>query len=129
MKYWAVGAAHENTDVSKDFFDQGIWYDGYAEDGDDRNRDTLNEVAIGDLILMKSSSPKGANHSITFTKLKGVGRVINKDDYYSFKVKWFNLDELPMDFDGISYRKIIEPLRDDEMLEFTLHIIQKKIEK
>lgn len=126
MNYWAVGAAHGNTDVSKDFLDQGIWYDGYAEDGDDRNRNTLNEVAIGDLILMKSSSTKGANHSITFTKLKGVGKVISKDDYHYFKVKWFDIDELPMDFDGISYRKTIEPLRDDEMLEFAQSIIEKE---
>jgi len=126
MNYWAVGAAHGNTDVSNDFLDQGIWYDGYAEDGDDRNRNTLNEVAIGDLILMKSSSTKGANHSITFTKLKGVGKVISKDDYHYFKVKWFDIDELPMDFDGISYRKTIEPLRDDEMLEFAQGIIEKE---
>lgn len=126
MKYWAVGAAHGSTDVSKDFLDQGIWYDGYAEDGDDRNRGTLNEVEIGDLILMKSSSTKGANHLITFTKLKGVGRVLSKDDYHYFKVKWFDLDKLPKDFDGISYRKTIEPLRDDEMLEFALSIIEKK---
>jgi 5-methylcytosine-specific restriction protein B len=126
MNYWAVGAAHGNTDVSNDFLDQGIWYDGYAEDGDDRNRNTLNEVAIGDLILMKSSSTKGANHSITFTKLKGVGKVISKDDYHYFKVKWFDIDELPMDFDGISYRKTIEPLRDDKMLEFAQGIIEKE---
>ena len=126
MNYWAVGAAHGSTDVSKDFLDQGIWYDGYAEDGDDRNRSTLNEVEIGDLILMKSSSTKGANHSITFTKLKGVGKVISKDDYHYFKVKWFDIDDLPMDFDGISYRKTIEPLRDDEMLEFAQSIIEKE---
>jgi MoxR-like ATPase/spore coat protein CotF len=124
MKYWAVGAAHGSTDVSKDFLEQGIWYDGYAEDDDDRNRNTLNEVAIGDLILMKSSSTKGANHSITFTKLKGVGKVISKDDYHYFKVKWFDIDELPMDFDGISYRKTIEPLREDEMLDFAQSIIE-----
>jgi MoxR-like ATPase len=126
MNYWAVGAAHGSTDVSKDFLDQGIWYDGYAEDGDDRNRSTLNEVAIGDLILMKSSSTKGANHSITFTKLKGVGKVISKDDYHYFRVKWFDIDELPIDFDGISYRKTIEPLRDDEMLEFAQSITEKE---
>ena len=126
MKYWAVGAAHGSTDVSKDFLDQGIWYDGYAEDGDDRNRDTLNEVEIGDMILMKSSSTKGANHSITFTKLKGVGKVINKDNYHYFKVKWIDLYELPKDFDGISYRKTIEPLREDEMLEFAQSIIEKE---
>src|SRR2546423_1940166 len=107
MNYWAVGATHSETDVSKEFFEKGIWYDGYAEDGDDRNRGTLDEVSIGDILLMKSSSTKGTNHSMTFTKLKGVGRVVSKDDYYSFKMKWFDLKELPLDFDGISYRKTI----------------------
>lgn len=126
MNYWAVGAAHGNTDVSKDFLDKGIWYDGYAEDGDDRNRSALNDVAIGDLILMKSSSTKGTKHSITFTKLKGIGKVISKDDYYYFKVKWFKIEELPKDFDGISYRKTIEPLREDEMLQFAQIIIDKE---
>ena len=77
------------------------------------------------MILMKSSSTKGVNHSITFTKLKGVGKVINKDSNHYFRVKWFDLAELPKDFDGISYRKTIEPLRDDEMLEFTQRIIEK----
>ncbi len=125
MNYWAVGAAHGDTDVSKDFLDQGIWYDGYAEDGDDRNKSTLDEVAIGDLLLMKSSSTKGAKHSITFTKLKGIGKVSSKEAYHSFKVKWFDIKELPIDFDGISYRKTIEPLRDDEMLEFAKSMTEK----
>ena len=129
MIYWAVGAAHDSTDVSKDFLDQGIWFDGYAEDGDDRNRNTLDEVSIGDILLMKSSSTKGANHSITFTKLKGVGRVVSKDDYYSFKIKWFDIKELPLDFDGISYRKTIEYAREDEMLKFAEEIIEKENKK
>ncbi len=126
MKYWAVGATHENTDISKDFLDQGIWYDGYAYSGDERNRGTLENVAIGDLLLMKSSSTKGANHAITFTKVKGIGKVISKENYHTFKVKWFNIKELPKDFDTISYRKTIELLRDDEMLEFAQQIIEKE---
>jgi MoxR-like ATPase len=126
MNYWVVGAAHGNTDVSNDFLTKGIWYDGYAEDGDDRNKNILDEVVIGDLLLMKSSATKGANHAITFTKLKGVGKVISKDNYYSFKVNWYKIKELPIDFDGISYRKTIEPLRDDEMLEFAQRITEKE---
>ena len=129
MTYWAVGAAHDSTDVSKDFLDQGIWFDGYAEDGDERNRNTLDEVSIGDILLMKSSSTKGSNHSITFTKLKGVGRVESKDDYHYFKMKWFDIKELPLDFDGISYRKTIEYVREDEMQKFAEQIIEKENQK
>jgi len=126
MNYWVVGATHSETDVSKDFLDKGIWYDGYAEDGDDRNRGTLEEVNIGDILLMKSSSTKGANHSMTFTKLKGVGKVVSKDDYHSFKMKWLDIKELPLDFDGISYRKTIEYAREDEMLKFAEQIHEKE---
>ena len=129
MIYWAVGAVHDSTDVSKNFLDLGIWYDGYAEDGDDRNRSTLEEVSIGDIFLMKSSSTKGTNHSITFTKLKGVGRVESKDNYHYFKMKWFDLNELPLDFDGISYRKTIECAREDEILKFAEQIIEKENQK
>ncbi|MBK9460070.1 MAG: hypothetical protein IPN94_11725 [Sphingobacteriales bacterium] len=78
---------------------------------------------------MKSSSTKGANHAITFTKVKGIGKVISKENYHTFKVKWFNIKELPKDFDTISYRKTIELLRDDEMLEFAQQIIEKEKEK
>lgn len=70
MNYWAVGAVHGDTDV---FLGNGIWYDGYAEDGDDRNRDTLERVAIGDLLLMKSSATKGVGHKLSLTKLKAIG--------------------------------------------------------
>jgi len=128
MNYWAVDATHSETDVSKEFFEKGIWYDGYAEDGDDRNKEILEEVNIGDILLMKSSATKGSNHSITFTKLKGVGKVVSKDDYYSFKIKWFDLKELPLDFDGISYRKTIEYVREDEMLKFVEQILAKEFQ-
>lgn len=126
MNYWAVGATHRNTDVSKVFLDQGIWYDGYAEIGDDQNRNILNQIAIGDLILMKSSSTKGANHSIAFTKLKGVGKVISKKAYHYFNVKWYDIDELPKDFEGVSYRKTIESLRYDVILKFVQSVIKNK---
>ncbi len=124
MNYWAVGASHSDTEVSKEFLEKGIWFDGYAEDGDDRNRGTLDEVNIGDILLMKSSSTKGANHSTTFTKLKGVGKVISKEDHHSFNMKWFEIKELPKDFDGISYRKTIEYAREDAMLIFAQQIIE-----
>ena len=44
MNYWAVGSTHSEKDVTKDFLEKGIWFDGYAEDGDERDRKTLEEV-------------------------------------------------------------------------------------
>lgn len=126
MNYWAVGATHSGKDVSKEFIEKEIWYDGYAEDGDEKYKGTLEEVSVGDILLMKSSSTKGANHSLTFTKLKGVGKVVSKEDYHSFNVKWFDIPELPLDFDGISYRNTIEYARQDEMLKFAEQILEKE---
>jgi len=118
MNYWAVGADHDGTPKLEEFLDKGIWYDGYADDGDDRNRETLSKVVVGDILLVKSSATKGQNHSTAFTKLKAIGVVISKDEYYSFNVNWFKVDGLPKDFDGIAYRKTIEKVRDDEMQYF-----------
>lgn len=129
MNYWAVGATHGKTDVSKEFLEKNIWYDGYAEDGDERDKATLDEVKVGDILLMKSSSTKGPNHSITFTKVKGIGKVIEKIEYYSFKVEWIKIKDLPMDFDGISYRKTIEISREDEMFDFAKFVMEKEIPK
>jgi len=129
MNYWAVGATHGETDVSKEFLEKNIWYDGYAEDGDVRDKNTLEEVEVGDILLMKSSSTKGPNHSITFTKLKGIGKIIEKEDYYSFKVEWIKIKDLPLDFNGISYRKTIESAREDEMLNYAKFIMEKEIPK
>jgi len=129
MNYWVVGATHGETDVSKEFLEKNIWYDGYAEDGDERDKDTLEEVEVGDILLMKSSSTKGPNHSITFTKLKGIGKIIEKEEYYSFKVQWTMIKELPLDFNGISYRKTIEISREDEMLDYAKFVMEKEIPK
>jgi 5-methylcytosine-specific restriction protein B len=128
MNYWVVGATHgETKDVSKEFLDKNIWYDGYAEEGDERDKDTLKELKVGDILLMKSSSTKGPNHSITFTKLKGIGKIIEKVEYYSFKVQWTSIKNLPLDFDGISYRKTIELAREDQMLDYAKFIMEKEI--
>ena len=115
-RFWAVGAAFgSENDMSSDFLNKGIWYDGYANDGDERNMTLLNEVQLGDYLVMKSSATKGAGHRTSFTKVKGIGEVIEKVDYFSFKVNWFLLSELPKDFDNIWYSKTIEELRDDNL--------------
>ena len=129
MNYWAVGANWGgNEDVSSEFIEKNIWYDGYAANEDDRDKYALENVKKGDFLLMKSSATKGAGHATTFTKLKAIGEVIEKENYYSFKVKWLPIKELPKDFDGISYRKTIEQMRDDEMLNFAQSKTNKLIE-
>ena len=121
--YWAVGAAFGADDMSGEFIKKSIWYDGYADDGDKRDDDILKQINVGDCIVMKSSSTKGPGHSISFTKVKGVGIITEKEDYYSFKVSWLTLGNLPRDFDGIWYSRTVEGMRDDEILEFATNAV------
>ncbi len=127
-KYYAVGALFKsgNEDMTDYFIANNKWYDGYASNGDNRNEKILNEIKEGDILLLKSSATKGTNHDITFTRLKGLGIVIDRENYFTFKVNWLKSNEIPKDFDNISYRKTIELMRDDEMLRFVKNIIDNK---
>ena len=126
---WIVGSSFGGgtNDMTQEFIKKSIWYDGYAENGNLKNRSFLEQVKTGDLIVIKSSSTKGENHSISFTKVKAIGRITKKMDLHKYKVEWFENSELPKDFDGISYRKTIEPVRNDEILKYVMSI-QKKME-
>ncbi len=124
--YWAVGATFGGTDdVSDEFKENNEWFDGYADDGDDRHKGWLEKMQIGDVLVMKSSATKGPGHSTSFTKVKGVGVLLSKHDYYHFQMKWLDIPGLPMDFDDISYRKTIEPLRNDDLSEFIKPYVKK----
>ena len=123
--FWAVGSSFNNSndDKTKYFIENKIWFDGYAADDDDRNIKILDKIKEGDILLIKSSSTKGTNHKTTFTKLKAIGIVIDKKNQYTFHIDWLNTNNLPIDFDNISYRKTIEEMRDDEMLEYAKEFI------
>ena len=126
-KYWAVGSTFGGTDdMTKEFLSKGIWYDGYADDGNKKDDDTLNRINVGDCLIMKSSSTKGPGHSISFTKVKSIGIIIEKEDYYSFKVNWYATPELPIDFDSIWYSRTVEEMRDDDILEYVMDKIKSE---
>jgi 5-methylcytosine-specific restriction protein B len=117
-KCWAVGSNHDGEDVTNFFLKNNVWYDGYAEHGDFKYVNTLKEINVGDILVMKSSATKGINHSITFTKVKGIGKIINKIADHKFEMLWYKNEEFPKDFDGLSYRKTIEPLRIDSINKY-----------
>ena len=126
-KIWIVGASFSGTkDMTQEFVKNHIWYDGYAENGDLVNKSYLEQVKNGDIIVIKSSSTKGKNHSITFTKVKAIGKITEKTKLHKYKVDWFENSELPKDFDGISYRKTIEPIRNDNILSY-IKLIQNNM--
>ena len=125
-KYWAVGATFGDSDMSKEFISEGIWYDGWADDGNTKDDAILKEINVGDCLILKSSSTKGPGRQISFTKIKGIGIVIEKEEYYSFKMKWYDIPELPVDFDKIWYSKTVEELRDDNVLEYAIYKIKEE---
>ena len=127
INYWAVGYAWESTgDQRERFFNDGIWEEGYLSHGDTRFKADLDEVAIGDILLLKSSATKGKGHSTSFTKLVAVGEVLDKISESVFSIEWLTPNTLPREFDGISYRKTIEKMRNDEMKKFAERIINNK---
>jgi hypothetical protein len=42
-KYWAVVSKFGDKDVTDEFLDEGYWYDGYSDNGDDRYTNVLNK--------------------------------------------------------------------------------------
>ena len=129
MNYWAVGAAWGSTeDVSKEFINKGIWYDGYAENNDDmRYQKKWKDVRSGDLLIMKSRGNKGQSNSISFTRIKAIGNVIEKIKPHYFKVDWWYVPKQYIDVEGVWYPKTIEPIRNDS-LKNEIQKIESKME-
>lgn len=117
--YWLVGYAYGSSDSQLDrFFNDQIWESKY--DPNSKRDLTLLRLAKcikpGDILILKSTSTKGAKHNQPFMRLKGIGIVdgdISIEDtepyiVYKCKVQFISQDE--MDFDGSvygSYRKTI----------------------
>jgi hypothetical protein len=120
-----VGACFDGIDnKSEEFINNSEWYDGYAAEKDNRYFKLLNEVKIGDVLILKSKAVK--NKKIPFTRLKAIGIVQNKRNYFSFDVKWMVDDEkFPIDFDGILYMKTIGKMRNDKLLEYVKNYLGK----
>ena len=126
MNFWAVGSSFSGTDdKTEEFIKNSNWFDGKYANGDEVNESLLESIKVGDVLIMKSSSTKGKDHSITFTKLKAYGIVKEKKNINDFTIEWKQNQNFPLDFDGVSYRKLIAPLREDEIYFF----IKKEVDK
>jgi hypothetical protein len=125
-QFWAVGSSFggKNDQTSK-FISNDQWIEGWGLSNDERYKSILETVQVGDVLAMKSSGTKGLNHLMTFTKLKAIGIVLGKVNYYTFSVKWYNSKSFPLDFDGIRYSKTIEQLRSDDIFKYVTSFITK----
>jgi len=126
--FWAVGSSFGGgTDnMSEEFLEEAYWYDGYAEENDLRYKHLLDSVKVNDILLLKSCATRGPNHSISFTRLKAIGRVTEIINFYTYSVSWLDNEELPLDFDDISYMKTIELMRDDEMKRYVVDFLNRQ---
>ncbi len=122
MNYWAVGATFGGIeDKSEEFVKNGYWR--YVDDKSQYTEEVA-QIKIDDILVIKSSFTRGEKNSITVTRLKYIGIVVGKDvaNPYYFKVNW--LKDVPKkDFDNISHRKIIEPLRHNVMFDYVQLIL------
>ena len=115
INYWAVGACYNGTDdKSEVFINDGVWIDGYGEEGNDKYSKILSEIKIGDVLILKSKGVK--NRQVPFTRVKAIGVVKQKIKHYEFSVKWKCDKNFPIDFGTILYMDTISKLRDDKLL-------------
>ena len=125
INYWAVGFSWESAgDMRQKFFEDGVWIEGFLKGGDKRYEKSVKAISAGDYLILKSSATKGAGHKVSFTRLIRIGRVVERLNDYSLKVDWLDYPELPRDFDGASYRKTIEKMRNDSMLDYVKHLVK-----
>jgi hypothetical protein len=127
-EYWAVGSywqKNEQTqknDQTEDFLKKDRWIDGFGKLNNPKNINKLNEVRIDDYFIMKSSSNRGQDRQIPFTRVKAIGKITGRIDWFTFSVKWRKVKHI--DFDNISYRSTIVRLRNDELLKFAKKFIK-----
>jgi 5-methylcytosine-specific restriction protein B len=110
MNYWLVGSKWGDVDKTKEFISEDIWINGF----DDKYKNRVNSIDIGDKIAIKSSYTKSKNlpfdndnKTVSVMKVKATGVVIeNLKNGKFIKVQW-DKDFKPKEIFGFSYRNTI----------------------
>lgn len=95
MKYWFMGAAYGETDMSDKFISEGKWVRGMNVP---QYADAVNSASAGDLIAIKSVYTKSRPEALPFDNngkvisvmaIKAIGVITeNKTDGRNLLVKW-----------------------------------------
>ena len=115
INYWLTGFNYGKDSQFDRFVKEGIWESIHWDDNksDQKQLALAKTISKGDIIILKSTSTKGKNHSISFLKIKAVGVVqsdvsstkIERDNRLGTQcqcsVNYVNVDE--KDFDGSPY--------------------------
>ncbi len=148
-QYWLLGHAYGSTNPQFDrFITEGIWEGRFDENKrvDQRQLALARRIKVGDVILLKSTATKGANHDIPFMRIKAVGLVTDKlieeqgTEYLTLRCNVNYLSTTDKDFDGSvygSYRQTVHEADDKvkDVIEYANSIInptrmpQKKYSK
>lgn len=125
--FWAVNSIWDGQDQIEDFKNQEIWVDGWGNINDKRDALLLSQVQIGDIFVVLSSSTKGTGHNTPFTRIKAVGRVIAKNTWFSFSVKWIKTTFHDI-ADIAPYRGItICKMKEDPILDYVKGTLTKAL--
>jgi DNA polymerase III delta prime subunit len=136
-QYWLLGHAFGSTNPQFDrFITEGIWEGRFDENKpvDQRQLALARRIKVGDVILLKSTATKGANHDIPFMRIKAVGLVTDKvneeegTEYLTLRCSVNYLSTTDKDFDGSvygSYRQTVHEADDKvkDVIEYANSII------
>lgn len=148
-QYWLLGHAYGSTNPQINrFITEGIWEGRFDENKpvDQRQLALARRIKVGDVILLKSTATKGANHDIPFMRIKAVGFVTDKlieeggTEYLTLRCNVNYLSTTDKDFDGSvygSFRQTVHEADDKvkDVIEYANSIInstrmpQKKYSK
>ena len=110
--YWFVGYTFgEDGSQIERFINESVWESRFDENNpiDQKQISLVKSIKKGDVLILKSTSTKGANHDMPFLRIKAIGIVtsgveITKADNLTqckFDVDYINSEE--KDFDGAIY--------------------------
>lgn len=129
--YFLAGFSFGGDDSQLDrFIKNGIW-DGC---GTEKVNNLIQTIQPNDILILKTSSTKGAKHSTPFIRLYAIGIVktspikLENSDDYRCRIKYIPFD--PTDFDGNSYGKYRQTLHkctDPDIIEFANQIIENNM--
>lgn len=107
--FYLVGSYWDGVEKSTEFFEKGIWQNGYAE----RFIEVVNGVKKGDFLILKSSFQQEGKGVL---RIKAIGRVLsNPQNGRDLEVEWFYLKRFRDFPDYGYYRKTIQESNPDDV--------------
>ncbi|SHK43055.1 McrB family protein [Fibrobacter sp. UWB12] len=108
--YWLTGTFFNKKDMIDDFVADSYWEGGQVNSS--AIMTSIKSVKKGDVLIAKSTTTKGPNHSIPLLKVKAVGLVMSdmwqteEPNWYKCDVEWIKLPEYK-DYEGTAYGKYL----------------------